>query len=80
MFQTMIQKHMTKIPMELSGFGYEWMEVLVALPKALRRVEALPLLSLGGRSILVIQLAFLHHQGMSIAFLSYEIKSLFLSK
>lgn len=44
------------------------MEVLVALPKEVRRVKALPLLSLGGRSILVIQLAFLHHQGMSVTF------------
>lgn len=64
----MIQEHMTKIPMELPGFGYQWVQVLVALPKAVRRVEALPLLSLGGRSLLVIRLAFLHHQGISITF------------
>lgn len=51
----------------------------MALPKVVRRVEALPLLSLGGRSVLVIQLAFLHHQGMSIPLL-YEVKSIFLLK
>lgn len=38
--------------------------MLVAIPAAARRVEALLLFSLGDRSVLVTQLAFLHHQAV----------------
>lgn len=48
----------------MSGTGYEWVELLVAVPAAAREVEALLLLSLGGTSVLVTRLAFLHHQAV----------------